>query len=113
MRRTTNGAANPTTASNSIREGRELMCRFLFLGSAIVIIIGLTGCVSETTVFHSPDGQHTGVCSGAGFGIIRGTMAIAELNNCKDAYRRAGYIPGPAPIGAQPVTPPPLPSPVR
>src|SRR2546423_1202020 len=42
-------------------------------------------------------------CSGAGFGIIRGTMAISELNNCKDPYRRAGYIEGPAPLsGAQP-----------
>jgi hypothetical protein len=73
--------------------------------SAVVLLLStaLAGCVSETTVFHSPDGKYTVVCSGAGFGIIRGTMAISELNNCKDAYRRAGYIEGPAPLsGTQP-----------
>jgi hypothetical protein len=78
--------------------------------TAFLLGIALEGCVSETTVFHSLDGKYTGVCSGAGFGIIRGTMAISELNNCKDAYRRAGYIDGPAPLsGAQPA-PVPLPT---
>jgi hypothetical protein len=81
--------------------------RYFRFASAIVAIgAGLAGCVSETTVFHSPDGKYTGVCSGAGFGIIRGTMAISELNKCKDAYRRAGYIEGPAPPGAQSVPAP-------
>jgi hypothetical protein len=86
------------------------MRRSLFASAAIAI--GLTGCVSETTLFHSPDGKYTGVCSGAGMGIIRGTMAIAELNNCKDAYRRAGYVEGPAPLGAQ-GAPVPMPVPPR
>lgn len=88
------------------------MRRRLFV-TAIVIGTALTGCVSETTAFHSPDGKYTVVCSGAGFGIIRGTMAISELNNCKDAYRRAGYIEGPAPPGAQTMSAPMPPPPSR
>jgi hypothetical protein len=80
----------------------------LRLLASATVIMGLTGCVSETTVLHSPDGKYTGVCSGAGFGIIRGTMAMSEINNCKDAYRRAGYLEGPAPLGAQPA-PAPIP----
>jgi hypothetical protein len=62
----------------------------------------LAGCVSETSAFHSPDGKYTFVCSGAGFGIIRGTMAMNEYRNCREAYLRAGYIEGPAAAGAQP-----------
>ena len=73
--------------------------------AAFILAVSLAGCVSETTVFHSPDGKYTGVCSGAGMGLIRGTMAISELNNCKDAYRRAGYLEGPAPAGARPASP--------
>lgn len=85
--------------------------RLVLFALAVTGAVGLAGCVSETTVFHSPDGKYTGVCSGAGFGIIRGTMAISELNNCKDAYRRAGYVEGPAPLaGAQP-PPTPMPPP--
>lgn len=60
-------------------------------------VIMFSGCVSETTVFHSPDGKYTNVCSGAGFGIIRGTMAMNEYRNCREQYLRAGYIEGPAP----------------
>jgi hypothetical protein len=70
---------------------------FLFASAAIVVGIGLAGCVSETTAFHSPDGKYTSVCSGAGFGIIRGTIAMNEYRNCREAYLKAGYIEGPAP----------------
>ena len=69
----------------------------------------LVGCISETSVFHSPDGKQTVVCSGAGFGIIRGTMAINEYHNCREAYLKAGYIEGPAPASTQS---PPVPAPV-
>jgi hypothetical protein len=69
----------------------------------------LAGCVSETTVFHSPDGKYTVVCSGAGFGIIRGTMAMNEYHNCREAYLKAGYIEGPAPNPVQvPAPAPPM-----
>ena len=55
-----------------------------------------TGCISETSVFHSADGKQTGVCSGAGFGIIRGTLAISQYHNCREAYLKAGYVEGQA-----------------
>lgn len=63
--------------------------------------IALLGCVNETTAFHSPDGKYTAVCSGAGFGIVRGTMAASQYNNCRQAYLAAGYVEGPAPVAAQ------------
>ena len=87
-----------------------MIMRYL-LAVAAVIIVGLNGCISETAVFHSQDGRYTVVCSGAGFGIIRGTMAINEYHNCREAYLKAGYIEGPAPA-TSPV-PVPAPPPVR
>ena len=61
------------------------------------LVLCATGCISETSVFHSPDGKQTTVCSGAGFGIVRGTMAINQYHNCREAYLSAGYIEGKAP----------------
>jgi hypothetical protein len=58
---------------------------------AVCLVIALAGCVSETSVFRNPDGTQTAVCSGAGFGIIRGTIAIAQYHNCREAYLSAGY----------------------
>lgn len=85
-----------------------MRCSKFALGAVIVNAAVLGGCVSETTVFHSPDGKYTNVCSGAGFGIIRGTMAMNEYRNCREAYLRAGYIEGPA----QGMPPAPTPAPV-
>ena len=64
---------------------------FALLITGVILI----GCINETSVFHSPDSKYIGVCSGAGFGIIRGTMAINQYNNCREAYLKAGYIEGP------------------
>jgi hypothetical protein len=72
---------------------------------ALAGLIALAGCVSETSTFHSPDGRYTVACSGAGFGIVRGTMAMNEYRNCREVYLKAGYIDGPAPAGAQPALP--------
>jgi hypothetical protein len=69
------------------------------VASLAIIIVPLltTGCISETTVYHSADGKQTGVCSGAGFGFIRGTLAISQYHNCQEAYLAAGYVEGAAP----------------
>ena len=82
------------------------------MGLVAIAACTLAGCVSETTVFHSPDGKYTNVCSGAGFGIIRGTMAMNEYRNCREAYLKAGYIEGPAPSVPQASPPPPPSAPV-
>ena len=58
----------------------------------LLLALGTAGCINETSVFRNADGKQTGVCSGAGFGIIRGTMAIAQYHNCRDAYLKAGYV---------------------
>jgi hypothetical protein len=84
--------------------------RFPWAITIVAGAIGLAGCISETSAFHSADGKYTVVCSGAGFGIIRGTMAISEYHNCREAYRKAGYIEGPAPNPAE-ATPAPAPLP--
>jgi hypothetical protein len=62
----------------------------------LLLVLGTTGCINETSVFHSADGKQTAVCSGAGFGFIRGTMAINQYHNCREAYLKAGYIEDPA-----------------
>jgi hypothetical protein len=69
------------------------------LGYAVSLFVAfcVAGCINETSVFHSVDGKQTGVCSGAGFGIIRGTMAISQYHNCREAYLKVGYIEDPHP----------------
>ena len=62
-----------------------------------LLALSVAGCISETSTFHSPDGKYTNVCSGAGFGLIRGTMAINEYHNCREAYLKAGYVEGATP----------------
>jgi hypothetical protein len=81
------------------------MTKFKFVAAGIVVAMTLSGCVNETSVFHSPDGKYTNVCSGAGFGLIRGTMAMAQYNNCRNAYFAAGYVEGPAPMQFPVATP--------
>jgi hypothetical protein len=78
------------------------MYSILAIGAA-GIMAALAGCVSETSAFHSPDGKYTVACSGAGFGIIRGTMAMIEYRNCREVYLNAGYIEGPAPAQGAPM----------
>jgi len=64
--------------------------------AACLLVLGIAGCVNETTVFHSPDGKYTNVCSGAGFGLIRGSMARAQYDNCREQYLKAGYTESPS-----------------
>jgi len=58
----------------------------------LLLALGAAGYVNETRVFRSADGKQTGVCSGAGFGLIRGSMAISQYHNCREAYLKAGYV---------------------
>ena len=57
----------------------------------ILAVLCVSACVNETSTFRSPDGKYINVCSGAGFGIIRGTMAIEQYHKCREEYLRAGY----------------------
>ena len=69
------------------------------LGYAVLLFVAfcVAACVNETSVFHRMDGKQIGACSGAGFGIIRGSMAISQYHNCREAYLKEGYIEGPPP----------------
>jgi hypothetical protein len=47
----------------------------------LLMAFSATAWINEMSIFHSTDGKQTGLRSSAGFGIIRGAMAIGQYNN--------------------------------
>jgi len=75
----------------------------------LLALVGLAGCISGTTMLHSPDGNHVVVCTGAGLWMIPGTMASTKYHNCRETYLKSGYIEGTPPAHMPPMPTPPLP----
>ena len=55
-----------------------------------LILVSLTGCVSESTMLQNPQGQQL-KCSGWGFGVIGVPVALAEHADCMKKAHAAGY----------------------
>ena len=85
---------------------------FRSLIAPAVLALALGGC-SDVSLFHSPDGRYTAMCT-ARFGIDRGVEQVFDdYGSCQRSYMAAGYLDGPAPGGrAAPLPPYPIPTPV-
>ncbi len=55
-----------------------------------LILVFLTGCVSESTMLQNAQGQQL-KCSGWGFGVIGVPVALAEHADCMKKAHAAGY----------------------
>jgi hypothetical protein len=75
----------------------RVRCAFILLA-----LTPLPGCVSSTTVFHSPNGRSNVVCHGAGLWWLPGTTASSDYHACRETQQKSGYIEGPARVRAIP-----------
>ena len=62
------------------------------LGSAMVILLALGGCSSQSTKLIHPHSGATAECSASGFAI---GVSIADgiVGGCSRAYEERGYVP--------------------
>lgn len=84
---------------------------------AVLVIIALSGCVSDSTQLRNDRGQVVN-CANSGWGYIGAPVAAAHQKNCIKQAEAAGFKPAtvadsatpPAPVAAPQPSPPPVPS---
>lgn len=55
-----------------------------------VLLLALSGCVSQSTMLANPDGKTT-QCANWGFGLIGAPIAVAAQADCMKKAHAAGY----------------------